>query len=42
VNLDYVAALVPFDAARLQVEMRDGTKLMASRPRSRELRHLAI
>jgi two-component system, LytTR family, response regulator len=42
VNLDYVAALVPFDAARLQVEMRDGTKLMASRTRSRELRHLAI
>lgn len=42
VNLDYVAALVPYDAARLQVEMRDGTKLMASRARSRELRHLAI
>jgi two-component system, LytTR family, response regulator len=42
VNLDFVTALVPFDAARLQVEMRDGTKLMASRARSRELRHLAI
>ncbi|MFN2564441.1 MAG: LytR/AlgR family response regulator transcription factor [Gemmatimonadaceae bacterium] len=42
VNLDYVAALVPYDAARLQVEMRDGTKLMASRARSKELRHLAI
>jgi two-component system LytT family response regulator len=42
VNLDYVTALVPFDAARLQVEMRDGTRLMASRARSRELRHLAI
>ena len=42
VNLDFVTALVPFDAARLQVEMRDGTKIMASRARSRELRHLAI
>jgi two-component system LytT family response regulator len=42
VNLDFVTALVPFDAARLQVEMRDGTKLMASRARSRELRHLAM
>jgi two-component system LytT family response regulator len=42
VNLDYVTALLPYDAARLQVEMRDGTKLMASRARSRELRHLAI
>jgi two-component system LytT family response regulator len=42
VNVDFVTALVPFDAARLQVEMRDGTKIMASRARSRELRHLAI
>lgn len=42
VNLDFVAALVPFDGSRLQVEMRDGTKIMASRTRSRELRHLAI
>lgn len=42
VSLDYVTALVPFDPARLQVEMRDGTKIMASRARSKELRHLAI
>jgi two-component system, LytTR family, response regulator len=42
VNLDFVTALVPFDATRLQVEMRDGTKIMASRTRSRELRHLTI
>jgi DNA-binding LytR/AlgR family response regulator len=41
VNLDHVAALVPFDA-RLEVHMTDGTKLMASRTRSRELRGLAI
>jgi two-component system, LytTR family, response regulator len=42
VNLDHVAALVPFDATRLQIEMKDGTKLIASRTRSRELRSLAI
>jgi two-component system LytT family response regulator len=42
VNLDFVAQLVPYDGARLQVEMRDGTKLMASRARSRELRDLAV
>ena len=42
VNLDHVGALVPYDGTRLQVEMRDGTKIMASRTRSRELRHLAI
>lgn len=42
VNLDHVAALEPFDATRLQVQMRDGTKLIASRTRSRELRGLAI
>jgi len=42
VNLDHVAALAPFDGTRLQVEMRDGTKLTASRTRSRELRGLAL
>ena len=42
VNLDHVSGFVPFDGARLQVEMRDGTRIMASRTRSRELRHLAI
>lgn len=42
VNLDYVKQLVPFDGSRMQIEMRDGTKLLASRARSRELRQLAI
>ena len=42
VNLDHVAGMVPFDATRLQIEMKDGTKLIASRTRSRELRSLAI
>lgn len=42
VNLDHVAALSSYDATRLQVEMKDGTKLIASRTRSRELKGLAI
>ncbi len=42
VNLDFVTALVPFDATRLQVELRDGTAIVASRAASRELRHLAV
>ena len=42
VNLDYVKQLVPFDGSRMQVEMRDGAKILASRTRSKELRQLAI
>jgi two-component system, LytTR family, response regulator len=42
VNLDRVAAFLPEDGGRLRIEMKDGTKLMASRTRARELRHLAI
>jgi two-component system LytT family response regulator len=42
VNLDHVAAMEPFDATRMQVTMRDGAKIVASRTRSRELRGLAI
>jgi two-component system LytT family response regulator len=42
VNLDFVQQLTPYDGARLQVEMRDGTHLLASRARSKVLRHLAI
>jgi len=42
VNLDFVASLASFDATRLQVELRDGTKLLASRTRSKELKHLVV
>jgi len=42
VNLDQVAALVPYDGSRLQVELKDGTKVMASRARSRQLRAEAV
>ncbi|MEM7352500.1 MAG: LytTR family DNA-binding domain-containing protein [Acidobacteriota bacterium] len=38
VNLDHVAAMVPFDGSRLQIEMQSGAKLIASRSRSRQLR----
>ncbi len=42
VNLDCVTALVPFDTTRLQVELRGGTSIVASRAASRELRRLAV
>jgi two-component system LytT family response regulator len=42
VNLDFVAALVPYDAGRLQVELRDGTTLVASRAGSQALRELML
>ncbi len=42
VNLDYVAALAPFDAGRLSVEMRDGTRLTASRSGTQVLRALTF
>lgn len=42
VNVEHVRRFVPFDGSRLQVEMRDGTRIIASRARSKELRHLAL
>lgn len=42
VNLDFVTALAPHDGTRLQVELRDGTRIVASRTRSRELRRLVV
>lgn len=42
VNLDYVAGMQWYDGSRLQIEMRDGTKLLASRTRSRDLRRLMV
>ncbi len=40
VNLDFVARMIPYDGSRLQVEMRDGTRILASRSGSREIRRL--
>jgi two-component system LytT family response regulator len=42
VNLDHVASLTPAEGMRYEVVMRDGSKILASRTRSRELRGLAI
>jgi two-component system LytT family response regulator len=40
VNMDYVAAMVPYDGSRFQVRLRDGTEITASRQCSRTLREL--
>ena len=42
VNLDFVEAMIPNDDGRLEVVLRDGTRLMASRSRSRELRNQSV
>ena len=41
-NLDHVASLTPAEGMRYEIVMRDGTKIVASRTRSRELRGLAL
>jgi two-component system LytT family response regulator len=41
VNLDAIAKLVPFDSRRLQIQLRDGTEILASRAASELLRGLA-
>jgi two-component system LytT family response regulator len=40
VNLDAVVKLVPFDARRLLIKLRDGGEIVASRSASEELRNL--
>lgn len=42
VNLDFVEALEPYDNAQLVVRMKDGTRIVASRPASRRLRESAM
>lgn len=42
VNVEHVSALESTDGARLEVCLRDGTRLMASRTRSRELRERVL
>jgi hypothetical protein len=41
VNLDYVERLVPYDAKRLEVRLRDGTRILASRAASERSRRCA-
>ncbi len=42
VNLNFVEAMIPAPDARLEIVLRDGTRLMASRSRSRELREQSV
>jgi two-component system LytT family response regulator len=42
VNLDHVRSMEPYDGARLEVRMKDGTRIVASRSRTRELKGLAF
>ncbi|MGH7566558.1 MAG: LytR/AlgR family response regulator transcription factor [Gemmatimonadota bacterium] len=41
VNLDHLRSMEPYDGARLEVRMKDGTRIVASRARTRELKDLA-
>ena len=42
VNLDFVNVMTSHDTGRLEVEMRDGTRLFASRSRSQALRSIVV
>jgi two-component system LytT family response regulator len=42
VNLEYVTSIEPYDAARLEVVMKSGTRIVASRTGSKHLRDLAL
>ncbi|MFT3783994.1 MAG: LytTR family DNA-binding domain-containing protein [Nibricoccus sp.] len=42
VNLDFVDAIEPYDNAQLLVKMKDGAKIIASRPASKLLRELSL
>jgi two-component system LytT family response regulator len=42
VNLDCVQELIPLDGGRMQVQLRDGTQIAASRARSKALRDRAL
>lgn len=42
INLEYVASIEPYDAARVQVVMKNGEKIVASRAGSKRLRDLAL
>jgi len=42
INLEYVTAIEPYDAARVQVVMKSGIQIVASRSGSKQLRDLAL
>lgn len=41
VNLDYVTQLAPYDGVRLEVRMQDGTRVLASRAYSQQIRRMS-
>jgi len=42
INLEYVTSIEPYDAARVQVVMKNGARIVASRTGSKLLRDLAL
>jgi two-component system LytT family response regulator len=42
INLEYVTAIEPYDASRVQVVMKSGVRIVASRTGSKRLRDLAL
>jgi len=42
INLEYVTSIEPYDAARVQVVMKSGARIVASRAGSKRLRELAL
>jgi len=42
INLEYVSSIEPYDAARVEVVMKSGVRIVASRTGSRRLRDLAL
>ena len=42
INLEYVGSIEPYDATRVEVVMKSGTRIVASRTGSKRLRDLAL
>jgi len=42
INLEYVTSIEPYDATRVEVVMKNGTRIVASRTGSKRLRNLAL
>jgi two-component system, LytTR family, response regulator len=42
INLEHVSSIEPYDAARVEVVMKSGTRIVASRTGSKRLRNLAL
>ena len=42
INLEYVSSIEPYDAARVEVVMKSGTRIVASRTGTKRLRDLAL